>query len=382
VLVVSEMAVSTVLLVGATLLIRSIIHLQTIDPGFDASRLYAVQLPLRKQYPDAAGRQAFLADVTQRMRHVSGVEALTISTAVPPWRSFLVGALQIEGDPLPPSGTTSFIDYNRIEPEYFRFMGIRLIEGSTITDTSKAAGQVVVNAGFAKKYWPQGSALGHRLRVVYNGQGDWQTIVGVVGDALTSGLMGDASRPMMYLPSTDSSMPAVLIRVAPNADPIPSLRALVAQADPRLPSVSVTNVESLMQRSIARPRFTMTLLVTFTVLALVLAAVGLYGVMAYAVAQQTREIGIRIALGATRSTIASSVLRRGVLMAAAGAVVGAVGARWASKLLESMLYGVGRTDPLSFAIGVAVLLTTALAACLIPVRRAVAVDPLISIRAD
>jgi putative ABC transport system permease protein len=382
VLVVSEMAVSTVLLVGATLLIRSIMHLQTIDPGFDASRLYAIQLPLRKQYPNADGRQAFLADVTERMRHVGGVEGLTISTAVPPWRSFLVGALQIEGDPLPPSGTTSFIDNNRIEPEYFRFMGIKLIEGSTITDTSKAAGQVVVNAGFAKKYWPQGSALGRRIRVVYNGQGDWKTIVGVVADALTSGLMGDATRPMLYLPSTDSSQPVVLIRVAPNADPIPSLRALVAQADPRLPSATVTNVESVMQRSIARPRFTMTLLVTFTVLALLLAAVGLYGVMAYAVAQQTREIGIRIALGATRSTIASSVLRRGVLMAAAGAVVGAVGARWASKLLESMLYGVGRTDPLSFAIGVAVLLMTALAACLVPVRRAVAVDPLISIRAD
>jgi putative ABC transport system permease protein len=382
VLVVSEMAVSTVLLVGATLLIRSIIHLQTIDPGFDASRLYAISLPLGKQYPNAESRRAFLADVTQRMRRVSGVEGLTISSAVPPWRSFLVGALQIEGDPLPPSGTTSFIDYNRIEPEYFRFMGIKLTEGSTITDTSKAAGQVVVNAGFAKKYWPQGSALGHRLRVVYNGQGDWKTIVGVVSNALTSGLMGDASRPMMYLPSTDSNQPAVLVRVAPNADPIPSLRTLVAQADPRLPSATVIDIENVMQRSIARPRFTMTLLVTFTALALVLAAVGLYGVMAYAVAQQTREIGIRIALGATRSTIASSVLRRGVLMAAAGAVVGAVGARWASKLLESMLYGVGRTDPLSFAIGVAVLLTTALAACLIPVRRAVTVDPLISIRAD
>ena len=137
-----------------------------------------------------------------------------------------------------------------------------------------------------------------------------------------------------------------------------------------------------MRRSIARPRFTMTLLVAFTGLALVLAAVGLYGVMAYSVAQQTREIGIRIALGATRSAIASSVLRRGVLMAAAGALVGVIGARWASKLLESMLYGVGRTDPLSFAIGVAVLVATALIACLVPVRRAVAVDPLTSIRAD
>jgi putative ABC transport system permease protein len=382
ILVVTEMAVSTVLLVGATLLIRSIAHLQTVDPGFDTSRLYAVQLSLRQEYPTTEARQAFLADLTARMRQVSGVEGLTISTAVPPWRSFMIGALQTEGDPLPPAGTTSFIDYNRIEPDYFRFMGIRLVEGSTITDTSKAARQVVVNAGFAKKYWPRGSALGRRIRVVYNGQGDWMTIVGVVGDALTSGLLGEASRPMMYLATTDSNQPSVLVRVAPGADPIPSLRRVVAQADPRLPSPTVSNIESVMQRSIARPRFTMTLLVAFTGLALVLAAVGLYGVMAYSVAQQTREIGIRIALGATRSEIASSVLRRGILMAAVGALVGVLGAGWASKLLESMLYGVGRTDPVSFAIGVAVLLATALAACLVPVRRAVAVDPLISIRAD
>jgi putative ABC transport system permease protein len=137
-----------------------------------------------------------------------------------------------------------------------------------------------------------------------------------------------------------------------------------------------------MMRSVAGPRFTMALLVVFTLLALVLAAVGLYGVMAYAVAQQTREIGIRIALGATRASIAKSVLSRGVVMAVAGAVVGTLGARWGTKLLESMLYGVARTDAASFVIGVTVLIATALVACLVPMRRAVSVDPLISIRAD
>ena len=182
--------------------------------------------------------------------------------------------------------------------------------------------------------------------------------------------------------STELFQPTLLVRTSRGPDPIPTLRSLIAQADPRLPSPNVTDVASAMRRSIARPRFTMMLLVTFTMLALVLAAVGLYGVMAYAVAQQTREIGIRLALGATRSAIASAVLRRGVAMAVVGAVVGVLGARWASKLLESMLYGVQRTDPVSFAIGVAVLIGTAVLACLVPVRRAVAVDPLISIRAD
>jgi predicted permease len=382
VLVTSEMAVSTVLLVGATLLVRSIVHLQTLDPGFDPERLYALQIPVHQQYPTADARRAFLTDVAERMRRVTGVEAVTIAAGAPPSRNFMIGALQIEGEPAPPEGTTSFVDYNGVEPGYFRMMGMRLIEGSTITDTSKSAGQAVVNAGFAKKHWPDGSALGHRVRVVYNGKGDWKTIVGVVSDAHTAGLTGDATLPIIYMAATDLFRPAVIVRAAPNADPIPALRTLIAQADPRLASPNVTNVESAMQRSVARPRFTMTLLVAFTLLALVLAAVGLYGVMAYAVAQQTREIGIRIALGATRSAIASSVLRHGVLMAVAGAVIGVLGARWASKLLESMLYGVERTDPASFGIGVLVLIATAVVACVVPVRRAVGVDPLISIRAD
>ena len=381
-LVMSEMAVSTVLLVGATLLVRSILHLQTVDPGFNPERLYALQIAVEQQYATGEARRAFLIGVAERMRHVTGVEDVTIAAGAPPSRSFLIGALQIEGDPAPPEGTTAFVDYNGVEPGYFKMMGMRLIEGSTITDTSKAAGQVVVNAGFARKYWPGRSALGARIRVVYKGQGEWKTIVGVVGDALTAGLTGDATRPIIYMASTELFRPAVIVRAAPNTDPIPALRALIAQADPRLPSPNVTNVESAMQRSVARPRFTMTLLVTFTLLALVLAAVGLYGVMAYAVALQTREIGIRIALGATRSAIASSVLRRGVLMAVTGALIGVIGARWASKLLQSMLYGVDRTDPMSFAIGVLVLTTTAVLACVVPVRRAVGVDPLLAIRAD
>jgi predicted permease len=382
VLVMSEMAVSTVLLVGATLLVRSIVHLQTIDPGFNPARLYALQIPVNRQYATGDARRAFLADVAERMRHVSGVEAVTIAAGAPPSRNFLIGALQVEGDPPPAEGTTSFIDYNGVEPGYFRMMGMRLLEGSTITDTSKAAGQVVVNVGFAKKYWPGRSALGHRLRVVNAGKGEWKTIVGVASDARTSGLTSDATRPMIYMATTELFQPAVIVRAAPGADPIPALRTLIAQADPRLAPPNVTNVESAMRRSIARPRFTMMLLLVFTGLALVLAAVGLYGVMAYAVAQQTREIGIRIALGATRSTIAGAVLRRGVFMACAGAVIGVLSAHWVTKLLENMLYGVSRTDALSFVIGVVVLLATAIVACLVPVRRAVRVDPLISIRAD
>jgi putative ABC transport system permease protein len=381
-LVVSEMALSTVLLVGATLLVRSIVHLQTLDPGFDPAHLYAFQVDMpNSRYATPAARTAFLSDIAERVRHVPGVTAATIAGGAPPSRSFLIGALQIEGDPPPPEGATSFVDYNGVEPDYFKIMGIRIVEGSTITDTTKAASQALVNEGFAKKYWPGKSALGHRVRVVYKNS-DWRTIVGVAADALTGGLTGDASRPMLYTPATDLYRQALIVRVAPGFDPTSAVRSLVRQSDAALSPPNVTNIEDAMTRSMAGPRFTMALLVAFTVLALVLAAVGLYGVMAYAVAQQTREIGIRIALGATRSSIAKSVLSRGVVMAVVGALVGTVGAGWGTKLLENMLYGVTRTDGLSFAIGVAVLILTAVVACVVPMHRAVSVDPLVSIRAD
>jgi len=310
------------------------------------------------------------------------VRAVTIAAGAPPSRSFTIGALQVEGTPDPKPGTTGFVDYNGVSPDFFRTMGIKLLEGTTLTDTTRQARQALVNAGFAKKYWPGQSALGRRFRVVYDGKEEWTTIVGVVADAFTGGLTSEASTPMYYTSGQDLFEPVLIVRAAAGADPIANVRALMTQADASLGPPTISNIESALQRSVAGPRFTMLLLVVFTMLALVLAAVGLYGVMAYAVAQQTREIGIRIALGATRSTIAKTVLRRGVAMAFAGAVVGVLGARWGSKLLENMLYGVQRTDSASFSIGVLVLMLTAVAACLVPMRRAVSVDPLVSIKAD
>ena len=382
-LVTSEMAVSMVLLVGAILLVRSMLHLQRLEPGFDAAGLYAMQLPLHKErYPTPAARIAFARQLADRIRGVPGVEMVTIANGAPPSSSFRIGALQVEGEPDPALGTTAFIDYNGIESNYFRTMRMRILEGSTITDTTKAAAQVVVNEGLARKYWPGQSALGRRLRVVYAGQGDWATIVGVVSNAFTGGLTTEAAAPTLYLPAGDLHEPSLILRVSGDADPIPMVRSIIAQLDPLLPPASIRNVDDAMRRSIAGPRFTMTLLVAFTVLALVLAAVGLYGVMAYSVAQRTREIGIRIALGATRRDVARSILRQGTALAVVGAAIGLVGARWGSKLLEHMLYGVGRSDVASFAIGAAVLVATALVACIVPMRRAIAVDPLVAIRAD
>jgi putative ABC transport system permease protein len=174
----------------------------------------------------------------------------------------------------------------------------------------------------------------------------------------------------------------VIVRTTPGVDALPALRSLVASLDPRLPPPTLTNIEQAMADSAERPRFTMMLLVTFTIVALVLAAVGLYGVMTYTVAQRTREIGIRIALGATRRRIARAVVSQGVLLAATGVLIGLAGAWWATKLLTKMLYGIAPTDPLSFSIGAALLLATAVLACVVPTRRAIRVDPVIAMRAE
>ena len=382
-LVVTEMALSATLLVGATLLVRSVIRLQTMDPGFDPVGLYGFQVNLpEKSYKTPAARETFYRELATRARSIPGVEGVTIAAGAPPSRSFLIGALEIEGEAPPAAGTTSFLDFNTVEPAYFRLMGIRLVEGTTFTDTTSSSREVIVNEGMARKHWKNGSAVGKRLRVAFNSSGEWMTIVGVAANASTGGLTSEASAPMLYMTTGERYRPALLVRARNGASPLAPLRGLVASMDRGLPPQNVTDIEAAMRDSIAGPRFTMLLLMSFTVLALALAAVGLYGVMSYAVSQRTREIGIRIALGATRRNIARAVVGRGVLLAAIGIAIGLVGAQWATKLIERMLYGIPRTDAVSFIAGSIVLFLTALLACIVPMRRAVAIDPLIAMRSE
>jgi putative ABC transport system permease protein len=382
-LVVSEIALSTTLLVGASLLVRSVLRLQTMDPGFDPKGLYGVSIVLpEKSYESTAAKQSFYAELVTRARAVHGVESAMMAEGAPPSRNFLIGALQLEGEAPPKAGTTAFISYNGVQPDYFRQMGIRVLQGRTFSDTTEKSTEVMVNEGFVRKFWHGENAVGRRLRIAFNNKGDWSTIVGVVADAYTSGLTSQASDPLLYMPFHGQFQPALIVRTTAGTNAIATVRSLVPAIDRHLPSPSVTNVEDAMLESIASPRFTMLLLALFTVLALVLAAVGLYGVLAYAVAQRTREIGIRIALGATRRTIARAIIGQGAVLALCGVAIGLGGAYWATKFIASMLYGVPRGDPLSFVAGALLLFATALLACLVPMRRAVAVDPLIAMRAE
>jgi putative ABC transport system permease protein len=382
-LVVTEMALCTALLVGASLMIRSIMHLQVLDPGFDASGLYAMHVELpRDRYASPAARQAFYQHVAERAAKIPGFTATTIAAAPPLSSAFLIGALQVEGQPDPPKGTTAFVPYNAVLPDYFSMLKMPIIRGSTFTDTSEAAAQAIVNEAMADSLWRGRSPLGSRVRVVYNGQGQWRTVVGVVRNALTRGLTQRSVQPMLFVPGAGSFTTALVVRTSGDGAPTKTLASIVSSADARLAHPSIQNIEEGMRRSIARPRFTMFLLTVLTSIAVGLAAVGLYGVLAYTVAQRTREIGIRMALGASRRAVAGSVLRQGLGLALFGAMLGLIVARWGSTIVGSMLYGVRPTDGASFAAGAAVLFVIATLACLIPVRRAVAVDPIIAVKAD
>jgi putative ABC transport system permease protein len=382
-LVVSEMALCSMLLVGAALLFRSVAHLQTKDPGFDPSGLYSLRVHLpEERYKTKEAKLAFFGELRARAEKMPGVQDMTIAASAPPDVALLVGALQLERQPDPPAGETAFINFNGVGADFFRLMRMRILEGTTFTDTSAAAAQVLINEGMARKHWPGQSALGRKLRVVYDGKGDWRTVVGVVGNASTQGLTSESTQPMLYTPGLSFFDPTLLIRTTGDARMIPTLMTLVSSMNPKLSPPVITSISDAMRRSMAKPRFTMLLLIVFTFVAVGLAAVGLYGVLAYSVAQRTREIGIRMALGASRRVVARSVLSQGLVLAGIGAVLGLIAARWGVKLVSSMLYGVQQTDGLSFLAGGIVLLIIATVACLIPVRRAVSVDPLIAMRAE
>lgn len=384
VLVVSEMALSATLIVGATLLVRTVVNLQHSDLGFEPKGLYAVRLVLpESRYKAPASRAAFASELKSRLRATQGVKELAFAGTPPGARSFSVGTFEIDGAPATNDGGSSFTDVNVIERDFFKVMGIRLVEGSLFTDTTESANQVIVNAGFARAHWPSGGAIGRRVRIAYQGRGTWMTIVGVASEAATTGPTAVSSAPLLYSsPSEVNERVALMVRTNGSVDLASTVRQLVKSIDPEMAPPKIESTEELVAKTIAGPRFTMLLLTTFTLLALLLAAVGLYGVMAYSVAQRTREIGIRIALGATQHAIAKSVVTRGVVLAFIGAVIGLAGAYWGTRLIAKMLYGVAPLDLASFATGAVVLIVTAVVACVVPTRRALAVDPIRAIRAD
>ena len=382
VLVAGEMALSATLLVAAILLVRSVIHLVRTDLGFDPKGLYAIDVDVPTGRYSPQRRAAFQGELAMRMRAVPGVQTVATAQVGPDGRAFSIGTLEVQGEAAAANAATSFIDVNGVSPNYFSTLRISIVQGTTFTDTSSAASQVIVNAGFARKHWgAPGAAVGHRIRVAFQGQGRWRTIVGVAGDASPSGPLSEPTAPILYGPPGGDGSLALYVRAAPSIDVAKQLQAIARSADPRL-HPTIESLSESTWRATAAPRFIMGLLAAFALLAVLLASVGLYGVMAYGVAQETREIGIRVALGATHTEIGRRILVRGLVLAGTGAAAGVVASHWATTLIEEQLYGVTRSDLLSSGAAIVVLLIAAFLASIVPTRRALAVDPMTAIRAE
>ena len=382
-LVVMEMAIALVLLAGAGLMLNSFVRLRGVDPGFRPERLLSFTITLSPQkYPDPHSQAGFFEQVLERLRGLNGVEAVGADVGLP-LTGFGMGAgLGLEGRPLPP-GSEFGVACSIVNDDCFRALGIPLKRGRGFTsrDRDGAPGVVVVNERFARTYFPDEDPLGKRIKGGF-GAKDWQTIVGVVGDVHQHGLAKEAP-PVLYQSYLQAGHFHMSFVVRTRGDPLSlakTVREVIAGVDPTQPVYDVMTLEQRLAGSLAWRRFTTSLMSVFSALAVGLAALGIYGVIAGTVTQRTQEIGIRIALGAQRRSVLGLVLRQGLWLALVGMALGLMGGLALSRLIASQLYGVKSGDPLTFLCAVVALFTVALLACLVPALRATRVDPMVALR--
>jgi putative ABC transport system permease protein len=384
VLVVGEIALSLMLFIGAGLLMKSFWLLTNINPGFQADHLLTLHVALPEQkYSDDAQVVEFFKKVPEQLSSLPGVKAVSAVNRLPISGGDPHGALTIEGRTFA-AGETPAVSYRRILPNYFRAMGIPLVQGREFDDrdTGGKPDVVMVNQKMAQRYWPGGDAVGKRIKVGPPDNEPWVTIVGVVGNVNHTGL--DAEPDLAtYEPHAKRPWSNMTLLVRTNGDPLslagPVQREL-KNAEKEILIEDVVTMNRRLELSVAPQRMNVVLLGTFAFIALVLAAAGIYGVMAHSVAQRTQEIGLRMALGAQLRDVLTMVLRSGLSLALTGIVIGLAGALALTRLMTRLLFGVTPTDAFTFASVAAILFVVALLACYIPARRATKVDPSIALK--
>jgi putative ABC transport system permease protein len=383
-LVVGEVALAVVLLIGAGLLLRSLWRLQGVEPGFQTDNVLTWSLALPPgDYPDERRQGAFFQEVVSRVEALPGVTSAAAVVTLPYDGNDIALALFIEGRPPAEPGQRRELGLQMVTPGYFRTLGIPLRRGRDFasTDTADTAPVVLVSEAAVRRFWPDEDPIGKRIRLGSPEDG-WRTIVGVVGDVRHGG-PAEEPRPEVYVPVRQSAFPFMQFVVRTRQEPMalaPAVRAAVAELDAELPLSDVRTLEAVVASATARPRFLSTLVGVFAALALLLAGVGLYGVIAYMARQRTRELGIRMALGAQPEDVLWLVLGSGMRLAVLGVGLGLLAAWAASRVMGSLLYGVSATDPLTFG-GLALLvLGVTLVATWLPARRATRVDPLVALR--
>ena len=379
-LTVGEVALSVALLIGAGLLMRSFARLQQVDPGFSPSRVMTARITLpASAYPNSAFRRAFYDRFLTDLRGRPGIEAAAIASGPPLTGDFTGGDVKLPSQSNEEAGSSA---WRLAGPGYFAALGIP-VRGREFTDQDgiDSPPVAIISAALAAKYFPNEDPLGRQL-IMRSFREEPHTIVGVAGDVRTFGLDADAG--FIFYGSAGqyaSWNPMSLVWRSPmsSAD---TVRASLRSIDPNVPIALIESMESLIDRSMGARRFNLYLLGAFATVSLALAAIGLFGVMAYLVAQRTREIGVRLALGATRSEVFRLILGRGMALAAIGAAGGVGAALWLTRVMETLLFSVSRTDPVTFVAVPAALIVVAGLACYLPARRAMKVDPVVALRGD
>jgi putative ABC transport system permease protein len=384
-LLVAEVALSLVLLVGAALLIRSFARLTSINPGFAPEHVLSFQVMLpQTAYPDAAKRDAFFDRLLERLHGTPGVQAAGMTQTLPILADHMT-SFSIQGRPPAAPGQELSANFRVASPGYFESLAIPVRRGRTFTahDTAKSPMVAVIDEAFAQRHFPGQDPIGGGIDIG-NGTDGFYEIVGVVGSVRHEGL-DSSPRPTMYIPYKQDVYSGMVMMVRTHGDPAQfagTARQVVRDIDPTLPAFEIAPLSNVITRSVAPRRFSMLLLGMFALVALFLAAVGLYGVVAYAVSQRTKEIGLRMAVGAQRGDVLRLVLGSGMKLAIIGVAIGIGGALALSSYVETMLFDIGRFDTPSYIATAAVLLGVSALACYVPARRAMRVDPLVALRAE
>jgi len=386
VLAVAEISLALVLLVGAGLMMKSLYRLLAVDPGVRSERVLIMEMSLRKSHYDKdITKLNFWQQTAERVRALPGVESVALGTAIPLTDDHARADITIEGMALPKPGSFPHPDSHTVSPGYAHTLGVPVLRGREFeyADTENAPPVTMINARMAREYFPTENPVGKRIKFGHpSDPSKWMTIVGVVGDTRLYGL-ANPSRLEIYVPFRQDVPSHMYLVVKSAMDPgalTSAIRGAIREIDKDQAIFGISTMDQLIVNSVSTRRITLILLGLFSTLALVLAAIGIYGVISYSVAQRTHEIGIRMALGAQKTDVMRMVLGQGARIAGAGVVIGLAASLGVTRLLANLLFSVSAADPLTFVAVAITLILVAMLACYIPARRTLRVDPMIALR--